>query len=238
MAKDLRNRGIRTEPKNENELKEHPGYGEEMEAVEMIVDGEMHEAALEGNGGGSPLPPIAETPKKIPFDDLPDDHPIHRLARRIYDGESNFDAFHMIRSDGLHVVVDVQRCADVQAITGNNASWKQLRPWTKIQTGSLASMPELGRASDWYAKAALYSPNGYYGQEIEIKKYNDGNHSVLLRLWLYNRLRASIAAHNSEHLAAFSELLPEGTDPADALTPFPIDVKDLRQRYIKQEDTA
>jgi hypothetical protein len=168
------------------------------------------------------LPPSEEdAPQNVPFDALPANHPIHQLARRIWEGETQFDAFHAVRPDGIHLFVDVNRFVGVEKVSRSS---DPLKPWPKIQTGMLVTTPELGRMSDWLAKASALFGKALLGY--------DGSHSLFLKNLLLFRTRASVNACNSDYCAGFSDMLDAETDPGNVHTPFPIDKDDLKKRYI------
>jgi hypothetical protein len=167
-----------------------------------------------------------EPAKKTDFDRLPPDHPIHQLARRIWEGTEKFDAFHAIREDGTHLFVDIQRFTNTENL-GN------LRPHPKIQTGYIGTLPEIGRMSDWAAKASAYNqtkPTNPFFQ-------NDGTHSIFLKNVFFQRVLAMLSAINSVKKAGFADKLQvkrnKENQEIELKTPYPIEKKSLK-KYLAE----
>jgi hypothetical protein len=167
------------------------------------------------------IPPEAKTVTETDFDRLPKDHPIHQLARRIWEGTEKFDAFHAVRADGTHLFVDIQRFTNTENL-GN------LRPHPKIQTGYIGTLPEIGRMSDWAAKASAYNqtkPTNPFFQ-------NDGTHSIFLKNVFFQRVLATLSAINSVKKAGFADKLPNNPEK-EIKSPYPIEKKSLK-KYLAE----
>ena len=118
----------------------------------------------------------------------------------------------------------------ILVLGGYKLPGKDLTPWPKIQTGRIGTMPELGRMSDWLARAStIFSSAAERAKKLLLM--SDGTHSFFLKNLLWMRTMASINACNSDHRAGFSDVLPTGTDPQEVATPFPIDQGDIMRRY-------